>query len=132
VELYRGRGKQTASKAILLIRPGAESRPESLLRLSIMDAGLLEPEVNPDIFNSAGRFLGRGDLVYRRWQLIVEYAGEHHHTDSRQYDRDILRLENLARHGWQVVRIVKRSFFGDRAGCMSRIEAALVERGWRA
>ncbi len=131
VEFYRGRGKREASKAVRLIRPGAESRPESLLRLSILDAGLPEPEVNPHLYDAAGRFLGRGDLVYRQWRVIVEYDGEHHRTNNRQYDRDVLRLENLARHGWHVVRIVKGSFFGDRAGCMARIEGALVERGWR-
>jgi hypothetical protein len=38
-----------------------------------MDAGLPEPEVNPDIRNASGRFVGRGDLVYRRWRVIVEY-----------------------------------------------------------
>jgi hypothetical protein len=49
VASYRGRGKQAASTALALIRHGAESRPETLVRLAIMDAGLPEPEVNPVI-----------------------------------------------------------------------------------
>ena len=96
VELYRGQGKQAASKAILLVRQGAESRPETLLRLAIMDAGLPEPEVNPDIRNASGRFVGRGDLVYQRWRVIVEYDGEQHRLSTKQFDRDVQRLENLS------------------------------------
>jgi hypothetical protein len=131
VELYRGRGKQAASKAILLVRQGAESRPETLLRLAIMDAGLPEPEVNPDIRNASGRFVGRGDLVYQRWRVIVEYDGEQHRLSTKQFDRDVQRLENLSKHGWHVVRIVGRSFFGDREGSMARVRRALTDAGWR-
>ena len=131
VELYHGRGKQAASRAILLVRQGAESRPETLLRLAIMDAGLPEPEVNPDIRNASGRFVGRGDLVYRRWRVIAEYDGEQHRLNTRQFDRDVQRLEALANNGWHVVRIVGRSFFGDRAGSMARVRRALTDAGWR-
>jgi hypothetical protein len=131
VELYHGRGKQAASRAILLVRQGAESRPETLLRLAIMDAGLPEPEVNPDIKNASGRFIGRGDLVYRRWRVIVEYDGEQHRLSTKQFDRDVHRLEALGNHGWHVVRIVGRSFFGDREGSMARVRRALTDAGWR-
>jgi hypothetical protein len=131
VELYRGRGKQAASRATFLVRPGAESRPETLLRLAIMDAGLPEPDVNPDIRDERGRFIGRGDLVYRRWRVIVEYDGEQHRTNTKQFDRDVQRLEQLGNHGWHVIRIVGRSFFGDRAGSMARVRRALTDAGWR-
>jgi hypothetical protein len=55
-----------------LIRPGAESRPETLVRLAVAGAGRPEPEVNVDIVDGSGRFLGRGDLVHRGWKVIVE------------------------------------------------------------
>jgi len=131
VAAYRGRGKQAAGTALALIRPGAESRPETLLRLAIMDAGLPEPEVNPVIRDTAGRFLGRGDLVYRRQMVIVEYDGEQHRTSTAQFDHDVQRLEGFADHGWHVVRIVGRSFFGDRPGTIARVAGALAQRGWR-
>ncbi len=131
VELYHGRGKQAASRAILLVRQGAESRPETLLRLAIMDGGLPEPEVNPDIRDAGGRFIGRGDLVYRRWRVIVEYDGEQHRKNAKQFDRDVQRLEAFANNGWHVVRIVGRSFFGDREGSMARVRRALTDAGWR-
>ena len=131
VEMYRGRGKQAASTAATLIRPGAESRPETLVRLAIIDAGLPEPEVNVDIRNADGRFLGRGDLVYRRWKVIVEYDGDQHRTNTTQFDRDVRRLDDLAADRWRVVRIVGRSFFTDRRGSIDRVARALAEAGWR-
>ena len=131
VEQFRGRGKRHAARAVELIRPGAESRPETLLRLAILDAGLPEPEVNIDVHDALGRFIGRGDLVYRRWRVIVEYDGEQHRTDTAQFDRDIRRLESFAGNDWQVVRLVGRSFFLDRDTAMRRIAQALRRGGWR-
>ena len=131
VELWRGRGKRNADRAMSLVRPGAESRPETLVRLAIRQAGLPEPEVNVTIRDDRGQFLGRGDLVYRQWRVIVEYDGEQHRTDTRQFDRDVGRLDDFAAHGWRVVRIVGRSFFGNPAECMERIRRALLAAGWR-
>ncbi len=131
VGCYRGRGKRAASTALALIRRGAESRPETLVRLAIMDAGLPEPEVNPVIRDSGGRFLGRGDLVYRRWWTIVEYDGEQHRKSTAQFDHDVQRLEGFANNGWHVVRIVGRSFFTDRRGSIARVARVLMNAGWR-
>ncbi|MET0863519.1 MAG: hypothetical protein ABWZ98_04235 [Nakamurella sp.] len=130
VAIFRGRGKQVAQQAVRLIRPGAESRPETLLRLAIVAAGLPEPEVNVEIFDARGRFIGRADLVYRHWRVIVEYDGDHHRTSTKQFDKDVLRLEAFDRAGWDVTRIVGRSFFGDRAACILRVRDALTSAGW--
>jgi very-short-patch-repair endonuclease len=132
VELFRGRGKRAAAGAVDLVRPGAESRPETLLRLAIRQAGLPEPEVNVELRDTCGRFLGRADLVYRQWRVIVEYDGDQHRTSTRQFDHDVIRLEGFARAGWSVVRIVGRSFWADRDACVARIRGALIEGGWRA
>ena len=131
VEMFRGRGKVAVRRAVGLIRRGVESRMETLVRLAIVDAGLPEPEVNIEILDPAGKKLGRADLVYRRHRVIVEYDGDQHRTDTRQFDTDVQRLERFAAHGWTVVRITKRAFYGDRAACMVRIEHALVTAGWR-
>lgn len=128
---YRGRGKRSAALALTRIRPGAESRPETLLRLALVDAGLPEPEVNGEIRDVHGRFLARGDLLYREWKVLVEYDGEQHRTSTQQYDRDLARLDDLAADGWRVIRVVSRSFFADRRGTADRVAAALTERGWR-
>ncbi len=130
VQLFRGRGKANAATALALVRPGAESRQETLLRLALLTAGLPEPEVNVDVCDSRGLFLGRGDLVYRRWKVIVEYDGDQHRTDTRQFDRDVLRLEGFAVAGWTVVRVVGRSFLHERDACVARVCRALGDAGW--
>jgi hypothetical protein len=131
VAVFRGRGKAAAARAVGRIRPGVESRPETLVRLAIVDAGLPEPEVNVSIVGPRGEFVGRADLVYRRWRVIVEYDGDQHRTDTRQFDRDVRRLERFAANGWVVVRITGRAFFGDRATTVDRVRHALIAAGWR-
>lgn len=130
VARFRGRGKARADRAVRLVRSGSESRPESLVRLAILDAGLPEPEVNVEVYTAGGVFVGRADLLYRRYRLAVEYDGDHHRVDTTQYDRDTGRLDDFAAAGWRVVRITKRSFFGDRVACVARVRRALIDGGW--
>lgn len=130
VEWYRGRGKARAKLALESIRPGAESRPETLVRLELVSSGLPEPALNVDIHDEDGRFLGRGDLVYEEWQVIVEYDGDHHRTDPDQYNRDLGRIDDLTAAGWRVIRVAKGTFFRDRQDVVRRVRAALVRAGW--
>ncbi len=131
VDCFRGRGKTRAKAALGLVRPGAESRPESLLRVAVVGSGLPEPLVNVDVYGDDGMFLGCGDLVYEEWRVLAEYDGDHHRSDTRQYEKDIRRIERFRSHGWQVVRITKTAFFADRRACVERIESALRASGWR-
>lgn len=131
VERFRGRGKVRAERALQLVRPGSESRPESLLRMAIVADGLPEPEVNVDVYSADGVFVGRADLLYRRYRLVVEYDGDHHRVDTAQYDRDAGRMDDFAAAGWRVLRLTKRSFFGDRTACLARVRRALTDAGWR-
>lgn len=125
-----GRGVRAARRAILSVRDGAESRPESLVRLALIRAGLPEPELNVDIRSSQGTFLGRCDMVYRRWRVIVEYDGDQHRTDTAQYEKDIGRIDRLIAAGWIVVRIRMRGLFAEADASVARVEAALRSRGW--
>ncbi|GGF12596.1 hypothetical protein GCM10011399_03200 [Subtercola lobariae] len=103
-ECFHGVGKPRASRALQLLRQGAESRPETLLRLLIRDARLPEPEVNPVIVDSNGRRIGRADLVFRDFRVIVEYDGDQHRTDKVQYRKDVIRWQRFMRNDWDVLR----------------------------
>jgi hypothetical protein len=131
VERFRGRGSKLLRTAIAQVRDGAESRPESILRLLILRAGLPEPELNVDIYDARGRFLGRADQLFREFRVIVEYDGDHHRTDSEQYDKDITRIDDFITAGWTVVRVRKRGVFHDPNFGVSRVAAALRRAGWR-
>lgn len=131
VEVFRGRGKSRAAEALELLRPGAESRPESLLRLAIVRDGMPEPELNREVLNEDGERIGWVDLLYRAYRTIVEYDGDQHRVDTSQYDKDVHRLEALSTNGWRVVRVTNRDLFGDRAACLARVRRALLAGGWR-
>lgn len=126
---HRGPGSAKARAALPFLVTGAESRPESLLRMLLHDAGLPPPEVNVPVFDEEGQ-IGRFDLVYPEWKVIVEYDGDQHRTDDRQYDRDMVRLERATLATWAVMRVRKFQLFGEPRGTARRIEAALRRGGW--
>ncbi len=128
---FHGRGAITLARALALARAGVESRPETLLRLLLSRAGLPEPEVNPDIYDDRGRFIGRGDLTYRPWRTIAEYDGDQHRTNTAQYEKDARRLERFADANWKVVRIRKHALFRRPPDAVARVRRALESRGWR-
>jgi len=127
---FHGRGARSLARALPLIRSGAESRPETLLRLLIVRGGLPEPEANIAVTDTQGRELGRGDLVYSRWRTVVEYDGDGHRTNTRQYERDIHRLESFRDARWHVVQVRSRGLFVTPQQTIARITAALRQGGW--
>ena len=130
VAAFRGRGGLAAASAIEHVREGVESRPETLLRLLLVRAGLPEPEVGVDIYDANGKWLGRADQLFREWKVISEYDGEQHRTSSAQYDRDETRVENFHRAGYATVRIRKGQLFGRPNEAVDRVSRALRTAGW--
>ena len=127
----RSAGSPAARAAIAQVRLGAESRPESLLRRLLARAGLPEPELARDLYDSSGRWLARVDLFFAEWKVVVEYDGEQHRENSRQYDRDQSRIESLIRAGFTVVKVRKFQLFQHPETAVERVTSALTDRGWR-
>lgn len=98
-------GVRRARRIAPLVREGVASVMESRVRWDLHAAGLPEPEVNVDILDQKGRWLARGDLVYRRWKVLVEYDGWQHERDAAQRQWDHLRREQLEAAGWRLVVI---------------------------
>ncbi|QJU53933.1 hypothetical protein SCB71_12095 [Herbiconiux sp. KACC 21604] len=130
VRAFRGRGKKNASWAVGHVRDGAESRRETLLRLELLRHGLPTPELNTEIVDDSGARIGFGDIVFRHHGVLVEYDGEQHRTSSRQYYRDVERLEALHRAGWIDVRVTRQTPRTGPASAVARTERALRSRGW--
>src|SRR5690606_19824415 len=89
-----------------LVRERVRSFRETDLRLVLTLAGLPEPEVNADIFDALGNHLGCGDLVLRRWRIVLEYDGWYHERSAAQRRKDIARREALEADGWLVIVVV--------------------------
>lgn len=101
---HSGRGVVAARAAVKLVRERVDSPRETWLRLCLVLAGLPEPECNLIIGNDHGP-MGRVDLVYLAFRLIIEYEGDQHRTDRNQWNHDIDRHEDFTRDHWTLIRV---------------------------
>lgn len=110
-------------------REQVKSFRETDLRLLLAVAGLPEAEVNSDIFDDRGTHLGCGDLVLRRWRIVIEYDGWYHERSADQRRKDVIRREGLEADGWLVI-VVLSGQLDHPAGLVGRVWRALVSRGY--
>jgi len=128
---YKGtRHLGKARDAVARVRVGADSAPETKLRLACEDAGLPEPELRYEVLDETGWAVAWPDLAFVRWKVAVNYDGRHH-LQAQQRRNDLLRDEALAALGWITVtidaEIARHVGFG---GAAAKIEAALRRGGW--
>lgn len=109
------RGVRALRQAAALLRVGSGSPMESRARLVFADASLPEPELNGVISDEGGQFVARGDFVWRSAKVVVEYEGDHHRTDRRQWQHDIARTRLLEALGWKVIRITAADLHDPRS-----------------
>jgi hypothetical protein len=123
---YPGRrGITRARQAMELFDPGAQSPKESWLRVVLIQAGLPRPQTQIPVLDDFGDAIAYLDMGWEDVKVAVEYDGEQHRTDRRQYTWDVRRLEMLERLGWIVVRVVA----GNRpADIVARVRAARARR----
>ena len=142
VERHRGsRGVRKARTAVELIRVGADSAPETRLRLVLVRAGLPEPVLNHVVWSEdpwredAGGGTGLPvlwpDAAYPQWRISLQYEGAHH-NDEDQYLRDIRRADTAARCGWYEVRISRFDLHGEHPAAVRKVRNALEARGRRS
>ncbi|MDH6235909.1 hypothetical protein [Cryobacterium sp. CG_9.6] len=121
------RGARGLREAAALVRPRVESRRETHLRLFLLDCGFPEPESNVYLSLPVGKPRVRGDLVYIKYRVLVEYDGEQHRLDDVQFNRDAERLYDVRAAGWLVVTVRKGS---SREWVRTAVDEALRSRGW--
>lgn len=121
------RGAHSARWALARVRVGAASRPETLLRLLILAAGLPEPAIAPPVEVAGGRLTLHPDLAYPELRIAIEYEGDGHREAGR-WERDIERRELLEHAGWRVIRVTHRALVGDPDVVVERIRRARSAR----
>ncbi|QGG40765.1 DUF559 domain-containing protein [Aeromicrobium yanjiei] len=119
-------GVRRARRIAPLVRDDVASVQESHLRWELHCIGLPEPEVNVDILDDQGRWLAKGDLVFRRWKVLVEYDGWQHERDAQQRQWDHLRREQLEAAGWRVIVITAADMRNPRSAAI-RVRQALQQ-----
>ena len=116
------KGVEKARLALEDMRVGADSFPETFLRLALLDAGLPEPELqlrlDPDDLWSPS-----ADLGYRRFRIAVQYDGAPHLTPEQQ-TRDNRRDEAFTSTGWSYFKANAHDLAEGFAGLVLRIKRA--------
>lgn len=93
-------GAKRLSQLAALAEP-AESPMETRLRWLLLEAGLPRPEVQTDLRDADGRFVGRADLFYRADSLVIEYDGANHRDRLAEDNR---RQNLLIGAGFRLLR----------------------------
>lgn len=122
-------GLRQLETALKLVDPGAQSPRESYLRLLLIDAGLPRPQTQIPVLGVDGIPFAYLDLGWDDAMVAVEYDGDQHRTNRRQYVKDVRRLERLERMGWIIVRVVAEDHPVD---VVRRVRAALAESSVRS
>ncbi|MDG4835510.1 DUF559 domain-containing protein [Micromonospora sp. WMMD967] len=108
---------------------GAQSPPESHLRVRFILGGLPRPVVQHSIRLPSGVVL-HPDLAWPEYRVAVEYDGQWH-SDADQLHRDRRRLNLLVSAGWLVLHVTSRRLHGEFPAVLREVRAALASRGWR-
>jgi hypothetical protein len=121
------RGARRLRSVLPLVDGGAASLKETWLRLLLIDAGLPTPATQIPVVEGY-RALAILDMGWPEFGVAVEYDGDHHRSDRRQYVKDHWRLRRLAELRWIVIRVIAEDKPED---VVERVRRALLARGWR-
>ncbi len=122
-------GAELVEALVGWVDPRSASFPESQVRIVLRAAGLPAPEVNALLWDEDDGSRVIGDLVLRRWKVVVEYEGRQHAFDDRQFAWDIERYRMVRERGWIYVRITARDLASPRR-VAHLVHRALTERGY--
>ncbi|WP_220479275.1 hypothetical protein [Curtobacterium pusillum] len=120
------RSARKARSALDRVRCGVESPMETRFRLGVIDAGFPEPDVNVDVVDEAGVFLGRADLAWPQHRIALEYDGDHH-RERRTFQHDQRRSNGFVVNGWIVIHATAADA-GRPAVLVERLRQAFAQR----
>ena len=131
LRLPRRRGRAALLSALPLLRTGAASPPETHTRLALLgDRDLPEFELDYDVRDDAGRFLGCSEIAFVEYRLAVEYEGDRHRVDREQWNRDIEKYRAYEEAGWGTVRVTSEKLYRRVRDLRAQVRRSLVDRGW--
>lgn len=109
-------------EALDLMRVGADSPPETLMRLAMLDAGLPEPELQLTLWT--GRGAPSADAGYRARRIALQYDGAHH-LDEVQRHSDRRRDKAFEAAGWTMLVFTEADLADGFERAVQRIRLAL-------
>lgn len=117
--LRRQRGVVQLRQLAPLVDRGAQSPPESILRLAWYDARLPPPETQIEVvLNGVSRFL---DLGTRKLRFAAEYDGVDFHADPEQVRDDLERRRLFSERRWHIEVFSRADLAGPAADPVGRL-----------
>jgi hypothetical protein len=129
IRRYAGRrGVKRMREAVDRVRTRVDSRPETWLRLLLVDDGLPEPVVNVPVFDNDGRRLGKPDLAYHWARIVFEYEGDEHRVSKKRFRVDITRREIFEAAQWRVLRVHPEDLFEHPRAFLIRVRRVIRQQ----
>ena len=88
----------------------------------MVQAGLPHPEVQTDLRDVEGRFVGRADLYYPESRLVIEYDGSNHRERLVEDNR---RQNLLINAGFRILRFTAADVVNEPDIVAARVGSAL-------
>lgn len=123
-------GIRALRRALALSSDHSRSRPESLVRVDLALSGLPTPDANYELYLTVARRTVYFDLAYPKYKLELEYHGDQHRTDIRQWRSDVRRANDIGDEGWQTLQFTGADL-ADLPGLRRRVERRLRSLGWK-
>ena len=116
------RGVSSLRALVSQLAAGCESELELWGYLHVFDVPGLRDAVRQRVVRVGSRRY-RLDMAYEDEMLAVELDGRAYHADPERWERDIVRDLDLAKVGWQTVRLPHARLTGDIDGCRADVLA---------
>jgi uncharacterized protein DUF559 len=117
-----GRAGASRLRRLAEVAAPAESPMETRLRWLLVKAGLPMPEVQSDLHDSSGTFVGRADLYYPSAHLVIEFDGGNHRDRLVSDDR---RQNSLVSAGYRILRFTAADVYGRGDSLVTQVRAAI-------
>ena len=100
----------------------AESPMETLLRWTFIEAGLAPPQVQIDLHDANGEFIGRADMYYPEARLVIEFDGRNHQD---RLVADLRRQNLILNAGFRLLRFTSADVLGRPRVVVDQVRDAL-------
>jgi hypothetical protein len=125
-EAAKGRPGAGKLRSLAMFAAPAESPMETRLRWLLIKAGLPRPDVQTNLHDGKGRFIGRADLYYPTAKLVLEYDGGNHRERQVEDDR---RQNLLINAGFRLLRFTATDVHNRADVIETQVRGALIS-GW--
>lgn len=119
------RGTNRALVLANLATGKADSPPESVFRLIVVEAGFPIPEAQYEILTIDGRRMYILDMAWPELRIALEYDGYAAHEERGEYD--LVKDERLAKRGWILIRAGSADL-GDPSRVLGELRVAFAKR----